>query len=247
MSAIKPYVIAHWIADEIKDEEYVPLLTAIEDVIRIHISAWSNEQISETSEKIEDAVFEELGKISDQFIDEGIEPSFNLDGSPGTAFIKGENLQTVKSLTIIRGKDPTAFEQLCVDILSNLGGNTRRVGGSGDGGIDFIATEIPIFKLNSPALRASLPIVIGQAKRYKEDNIVSVNDVRNFIGGALIKADELKRENNRYGLFSPVIFAFWTTSNFTKDAVEFSQKSGIWYLSGLAVAQLALKFNLIKE
>jgi restriction endonuclease Mrr len=243
MTDPRPYNIARWIADGIQSTSYVPLRSEIEFALKTHIPAWSEEIIAETAEKYESNIFQELEKITDLTKRDGVEPSFLLDGEPGTAYIKGENLEAISILNIIKKKTPDEFEQFCADLLSLLGGITRKVGRSGDGGVDFIATDLPVSNHKFMALQGGFPIVIGQAKRYKEDNFVSVNDVRDFLGGAMLKQDEIKRENERFGLFSPVIYAFWSTSDFTLPAYEFMREAGIWYLGGLALAQLTLHIN----
>ena len=177
-------------------------------------------------------------------VENGEEPTFVLEGDPGSAYINAHNIEALPILTRIRSISPTEFEQICADILKALGATSRRVGRSGDGGVDFIATDLPVSPQRFIALRACHPIVIGQAKRYGENYLVAVTDMRNFLGGALLIADELKRTDDRFGLYSPVSYAFWTTSDFNKPAREFIKRTGIWRLGGLALAQLILRLKL---
>jgi restriction endonuclease Mrr len=244
MAEPRPYYLARWIADEIHDVSYISLRSSIEAILKSHIPEWSDEQIFEISERTEAEVFKELEKISENLISDGVEPSFMLDGEPQTAYIKGSNLLTVSVLTKIKQKTPKEFERFCADILTSLGGTTRTVGGTGDGGVDFIATNLPITGYDLPALRVSSLIVIGQAKRYQDNKFVTVNEVRDFLGGAIAHLDTLKRENARYGLFTPVLYAFWTTSDFTKPAYDFYHQCGLWGLGGLSLAQLAIRLNM---
>lgn len=244
MADPKPYNVAHWIADEIQERSFVTLRTVLEGTLRGHVSAWSDEQIAEIAERIEHDVFYQLGIIADQLMHNGVEPSFALEGEPGTAYIKAQNVEAVALLAQLRQLSPNAFEQFCADLLTALGATTRRVGGSGDGGVDFIATDLPVSTDKIAALRACYPIIIGQAKRYKEDNLVSVMELRAFLGGALLRSDVIKTEDDRFGIYSPVTYAFWTTSDFNLPAREFAKRTGLWCLSGLALAQLALRLGL---
>jgi hypothetical protein len=246
MTDPKPYIIANWIADDLRSVDYFSFRDQIQETLKNHMSSWSEEKIAETAEKLESAIFFELGQIADQLLQDGIEPSFQIDGEPGTAYIKSINLEATSELIRLRKKTPEEFELFCSNVLSSLGAVSRNVGGTGDGGIDFISTDLPVSNCKFTALRGCNPVVIGQAKRYKDGNLVNVNEVREFLGGALLKQDEIKREKESLGLFTPVIFAFWTTSNFTSPARKFLRDAGIWYLSGFSLAQLSLYLGVEK-
>lgn len=243
MAEIGPYTIARWIADGMQNPSYTPLRSVIETTLKLHTEL-SEEQVFETSEKLEAKVFSSLEKISDILISDGVEPSFILDGEPQTAYVKAGDLRTIPVLEKMKKIKPSEFEQVCADLLAALGGTTRKIGGSGDGGIDFVATGIPITGYDLPALKVCSAIVIGQAKRYSDKNFVTVNEVRDFVGGSLLLQDELKRETERYGLFTPVLLAFWTTSDFTKPAYDYCRDCGLWNLTGLSLAQLAIRLNV---
>ncbi|MHB8087129.1 MAG: restriction endonuclease [Anaerolineaceae bacterium] len=241
-----PFHVSRWISEEIQETTFIPLKESIEKVVHKHIAPWSIEQISEYAEKYENEVFDCLGRITDELQKNGIETSFILDGEPGTAYIKGESVIFPQILSMIKEKTPKEFEEFCAEILERIGAKTQAIGKTGDGGVDFVATEFPVTNIPIISLKACYPMVIGQAKRYKDDNFVSLPEVRSFIGGALIKQDELKREYSRYGILSPVVYAFWTTSNFNAEAQNYSNQVGIWYLNGMALAQLANKLDMIK-
>jgi len=184
-----------------------------------------------------------LGEITDELELYGTEPSFLLEGEPGTAYIKAQNVEAVETLIKLKLLSPMEFEQFCSEMLRNLGATANTVGGTGDGGVDFIAFNLPIGKIDIAALHACYPTVIGQAKRYN-DRFITVTDLRCFLGGALIKADEIKRTYDRYGIFSPTAYAFWTTSEFHNSAREFARNAGLWCLGGLSLAQLSLRIGL---
>lgn len=243
MAEIGAYTVASWIADETQSLSYVPLRLSIEATLKSNTSM-SDEQIFENSERLEEKVFYELEKISTHLISDGVEPTFILDGDPQAAYIKAGSIEAIPILDNLRNIKPEDFEQICANILEALGGNTRRVGGTGDGGVDFIATDLPITGYDLPALKISRPIVIGQAKRYKDGHFVKVNEVRDFLAGALVLQDDIKRENERFGLFTPVIYAYWITSDFTKPAYDFCRRSGLWSLNGLSLAQLAIRLKV---
>lgn len=81
----------------------------------------------------------------------------------------------------VRGLTPEAFEQLIVDLLVKMGYGgsrteaARRLGRSGDGGIDGIIREDAL----------GLDAVYIQAKRYAEDNAVGAPAIQGFAGALL--------------------------------------------------------------
>lgn len=244
MTDPKPYQVARWISDDLQYTDFTSLREVVEETLRVHLTGRSEDQIADLSEAITPAVHHQLGIVADELRQDGIDSPFSLDGDPTTAYIKAQHNEAVLVLARIRALNPTEFEVFCTDLLGALGGIAYHVGGTGDGGVDFIATDLPISHGAGAALSKCANIVIGQAKRYQEDNLVGIGDLRSFLGAALIKADELKRKNERFGLFSPVSFAFWTTSNFNSNAKDFAARSGIWHLGGLALAQLSCRVNL---
>lgn len=108
-----------------------------------------------------------------------------------------ELLEAVASLS------PVRFEQLIVDLLLAMGygGGAsemgRRLGKSGDGGIDGIIDEDPL----------GLDAVYIQAKRYAPDNTIGRPALQAFVGS-------LTGEGANKGVFV-------TTSSFTRDAREY--------------------------
>jgi restriction endonuclease Mrr len=243
MAELPPSIIAEWISEEIRNSEFILLRRVLEQVLNDNSVTKSEEETAELAEKLESIVLNKLREKQEEQLDKGIEPTFELDVSIGDTYIKSTNLIAKKTLGKLKRLSPLEFEDFCVLILSSLGASALRVGGTNDDGIDFIGYELPTSKFITPALNLSKPIVLGQAKRYP-DRKIDVHDVRSFLGAALVKLDEIRREKSRYGLHAPAIFAFWTTSNFTDSALKFSSKSGIWILGGLALAQLAIKLDL---
>jgi len=245
MGEFKATSLAQFIANEIQDQNFVLLRSVIEKTLRVQLRSKSEEEIAELAESLESQVFFELHKTIENLQQNGVEPTLEIDGDEQSSYIRGCNLNVILFLDKIKELSPDQFEKFCVTILDTLGATSRQVGGTGDGGVDFIATDLPISRSDSIALRAGYPVVVGQAKRYAENKQITETDLRKFLGGALVIAEELKMREERFGILTPVIFAFWTTSDFHNDAREFARKSGIWCLGGLAIAQLAIKLKLI--
>jgi len=129
-------------------------------------------------------------------------------------------LQTIKECT------PAFFERLVIDVLIKMGyGGSRReagqaMGKSGDGGIDGIIKEDKL----------GLDIIYIQAKRW--DGTVGRPEIQKFAGA-------LQGQRARKGIFI-------TTSNFTKDALQYvlNIESKIILIDGERLAELMVENNV---
>lgn len=98
----------------------------------------------------------------------------------------------------LRQVDPAMFEQVIVDLLVSMGygGNhadaARRIGRTGDGGIDGVIRED----------RLGLDVIYLQAKRYSADNPVGGPEIRAF-AGALLEHGATKGVFVTTGRFTP--------------------------------------------
>lgn len=118
-----------------------------------------------------------------------------------------ENLRTELSSDILehlKKSDPTLFEKIVIEVLVKMGyGGSLRdagkaIGKSGDEGIDGIIKED----------RLGLDIIYVQAKRWEAT--VGRPEIQKFAGA-------LQGQRAKKGIFI-------TTSNFSRDAIEFAQK-----------------------
>jgi hypothetical protein len=244
MSELKAHVLAKWVSDDLADSNFVPLRMVLERALGEHIPDWSEERVADVAEKLEAEALGELRTIAEGLRQLGTEPPFVVAGEPGAIYIRAENMSARQVLASIKSLTGREFEDFCAALLEALGAASKVVGGSGDGGIDFTAYDLPVAKVETLAVRGSYPFVVGQAKRYLDGNLVSVNALRDFLGGAVVRADTIRREFERFGLFSPAVFAFWTTSSFTAAGRRFAVEAGIWALDGLPLAQLAIRLGL---
>ncbi len=129
-------------------------------------------------------------------------------------------------LTTIKGCSPAFFEKLVVDVIVSMGyGGSRReagraVGGTGDDGIDGIINED----------RLGLDNIYLQAKRW--EGTVGRPEIQKFAGA-------LQGNRARKGIFI-------TTSSFTKDAQEYTQRidSKIVLIDGKRLANLMIDHNV---
>lgn len=123
---------------------------------------------------------------------------------------------------------PTFFERLVVELLVKMGyGGSikdagKAIGKSGDEGIDGTIKEDKL----------GLDIIYIQAKRWKPGNIVGRPELHKFVGA-------LAGQGAKKGIFI-------TTSNFTKEALEYTPKNEtkIVLIDGERLAQLMIDYSL---
>jgi restriction system protein len=127
----------------------------------------------------------------------------------------------------VRRSPPSFFEQLVVELLSQMGYGgsraeaARAVGKSGDEGIDGIIDED----------RLGLDSIYIQAKRWS-DNPVSRKDIQQFVGA-------LQGKRARKGVFI-------TTSRFTDEATAYASTIDVKVvlIDGTRLAQLMIDHNV---
>jgi restriction system protein len=131
-------------------------------------------------------------------------------------------------LNRIIGMTPAFFEKLVVELLVKMGyGGSikdagKAIGKSGDEGIDGTIKED----------RLGLDIIYIQAKKWRNGNVVGRPEIHKFIGA-------LAGQGAKKGIFI-------TTSNFTKEALEYTPKNEtkIVLIDGQQLAQLMIDFNI---
>lgn len=123
---------------------------------------------------------------------------------------------------------PAFFERLVVELLVKMGyGGSikdagKAIGKSGDEGIDGTIKEDKL----------GLDIIYIQAKRWQIGNVVGRPEIHKFVGA-------LAGQGAKKGIFI-------TTSNFTKEAIEYSPKNEtkIVLIDGEQLAQLMIDYNI---
>ncbi|MCK6614369.1 MAG: restriction endonuclease [Ignavibacteriaceae bacterium] len=136
--------------------------------------------------------------------------------------LAAELLEKVLSLS------PHFFEKLVIDLLVAMGyGGSltdagKAVGKSGDEGIDGIIKED----------RLGLDIIYIQAKRWKPGTVVGRPEIQKFVGA-------LAGQGAKKGIFI-------TTSQFSKDAVDYNPKNEtkIVLIDGEKLSQLMIDYNI---
>ena len=128
----------------------------------------------------------------------------------------------------IHDLSPAFFERLVVDLIVSMGyGGTRqsvvrRLGKSGDEGIDGVVNEDPL----------GLDVVYIQAKRYAPDNTIGRERIQQF-AGALVGQGASKG-------------VFVTTSSFSRGAIEYANRvpQRIILIDGGELARLMIQYDV---
>lgn len=242
MTEISANTVALWISREFDSGTYTPLLEATIVTLRARLPNQSEENVAELAERVLPRLQEPLDRIREKALEDGIQPQFDLSIDADALYIRVVKTEANNFVTKLRALTPEHFETFCARVLGALGARGTRLGGSLDGGVDFVARDL---QLCEPAPVGARVLVVGQAKRYAVTNSVSETELRAFVGGALRRlSDHEDTMAFRTGTLSPVVFAFWTTAEFQPSARRYARAMGLWYLSGIALAQLALRVGL---
>lgn len=245
MGKLQPRTIATWVKSYSAGHTFRPLRQVIESTLRSRGFQYSEEQLSELSEESAPHVALELQLLLDEVMSDGEEPTFEISSDANDSFFRQIESPYIPLLRELRTMTPDGFECFCSLIVNRLYGTAVVDGGPYDGGIDFYAHGVPMGPDNGPAPLTSRVFLLGQSKRYADNNLVTENDLRSFVGGALRRAHQLRQTHgDRFGLLTPLALAYWITSDFHPSAKVYARELGIWYLNGIGLAQLALRVKL---
>lgn len=151
--------------------------------------------------------------------------------------------EILRYMTRMNDNDFELFSSKYVQLhFCDFGFVTRK---SSDGGIDFIGSGTFKKLVNI----ADKPVdlrnknltfkMVGQSKRYKPENPIGPKEIREFLGSVRIFQEALHphKESGWLGqqdvlqkikLAEPFIYTFLTTSYYSEDAIELSNKLGIY-------------------
>ena len=236
--------IAKWVEKYIDGSEWQSLDVVISKSISKALPKVSIEKVADLTEEHLLHVDSILRNLRVILIEDGGIPSFELDEKD--RYIRRINQDNTELASKLRSIDPFYFEEVCTLILEKLGAKAETTSKTNDGGVDFYALEMTTYAATYPLPKSATLAVVGQAKRYSLDHEVTETEIRKFIGGAVLIVDQFRKEG-KINVLSPVVYAFWTTSNLHIHAREYSQKMGVWHLNGMALAEYILKLQLIDE
>ena len=144
------------------------------------------------------------------------------------AFMRAQSSVAAELLNLVHAREPAFFERLVIDVLLAMGygsrrrDSARRLGRTGDGGVDGIISQDEL----------GLDQIYLQAKRIKPGCLVPISDVRDFAGS-------LDAHHASKGVFL-------TTSHFSQGAVNFCQQVSrrVVLVDGEKFAELMVRYNI---
>jgi restriction endonuclease Mrr len=245
MSSPPSQVCASWIKTKLVTTDWVLLHDFCFAVIQEKIPKWTEGEIHDYIEEHLPFVAEYLRNEASEWHIDGKLPKYEIDDEE-SPYIRACESVTRPLLLKLRQMDPFKFEIVCALILNRLGTISKSTKKTNDGGIDFEGIGLKIVPTALGVPTACNAAVVGQAKRYKEDNTVRETQVREFVGAAVLRGQQLRFEN-KLGPLTPILFAFWTTSDFDANAKKFARASGVWYMDGDTLASYVDHLGLTSE
>jgi Restriction endonuclease len=235
-------VAAVWVQQELKSTSWVLLKDVLFNAVRQKLVSISEEDVWEYVETNLPYVAEHLRDIiADREVDGAI-PTFEIDNDPSPYIRLSASLPS-DVISKLRKIDPFQLEDVCAKLLCALGATSYATQRTNDGGVDFIAVKLKVVPLALTVPAACTAAVIGQAKRYKDGNSISETRLREFVGAATLKRHQLTVEN-KVGPLAPVLFAFWTTSDFDQNAKRYARDLGLWYMDGSTLSNYVVALGL---
>jgi len=235
-------IAAVWVRGELTSTTWVLLRELLFSGLKKNWSGQSDEDLWDFVESNLGFVAEELRDCIAEWVVDGSVPRFEIDDDP-SPYIRLTGAIPSEIVAKLRKIDPYKFESVCASILAALGATSRTTAKSKDGGIDFYAVNLKVVPTALSVPAASKTAVIGQAKRYKDGHAISETQLREFVGAATLARHKLLKDG-RIGPLSPVIFAFWTTSDFDQNAKLFARELGLWYMDGVTLAGYVTELGL---
>jgi len=231
-----------WLQEELETNTWVALKEILFRAVRRKLVAVSDEEVWDYVEINLQYVAEHLrNEIAECQID-GATPTFEIDNEQ-LPYIRRTASLPSDVITKLRKIDPFQLEAICSKVLDELGATSSITKRTNDGGVDFVGVNLKIVPRALTVPSACKAAVIGQAKRYKDGNPINEKLLREFVGASLLKRHELAGEG-KIGPLTPVLYAFWTTSDFDPNAKKFARQTGLWYMDGLTLATYVTDLTL---
>ena len=232
---------AGWLKDGLRSTEWRPVRDVLSASVTERWAGQSVETIAEYVDENLDYVAEHLRDEAAVASQDGAVCPFEID-EEDEPYIRANQEDDGELLLKLKRICPFDFEKVCAKLLSSIGGDSRVTSKTRDGGVDFIAIGLDILpeKLNCPTYcRAS---VIGQAKRF-ENRLIAEKSLREFVGASLLHRNDL-RVRQSISPLSPVLLAFWTTSNFEPNTKVFARRAGVWLMDGFTLSTYLIRLGL---
>jgi len=227
-----------WVKEGLESSDWILLKNVLFRAVKRKLISSSDEDAWEYVETNLQYVAEHLRDAIAECNVDGAIPTFEIDSEP-SPYIRLTAELPSDVIAKLRRIDPFQLETICAKLLGVLGATSSETQRTNDGGIDFVGVNLKIVPLALTVPTACRAAVIGQAKRYKDGNPISETRLREFVGAATLRRHQLK-----LGPLAPVLFAFWTTSDFDPGAKRYARELGLWYMDGLTLATYVTDLGL---
>lgn len=235
-------IIASWIKQALDSSDWLPLRDVCFTAIRKQLLKRSEDDAWDIVESNLIYIAEHLRNELSECLVDGTSPLFEVDSEP-SPYIRLLPSPASDVLVHIRQIDPFELEKVCAAILHELGAESYTTQQTNDGGVDFIGANLSIVPKALSIPLACKAVVIGQAKRYQSGNVINERQLREFVGAATLHKYKVQTER-KFGPLAPILFAFWTTSDFDPNAKRFAREIGLWYMAGQTLASYISSLGL---
>ena len=226
-------VMCEWMLSDMSQREWVQLPVALEKMLRKRLPNYNDTQIFDVIDQHSAFIIQLIRDRIEGVYHDGTSFTHEIDSEdPPYIRFSGEDVSSL--LKKLKNIDPFDFEIVCSKLLESFGCTSEVTQRTNDGGIDFIAHGLDILPdaIGCPThCKAS---VIGQAKRYG-NKLIAEKSLREFVGASLLQRHVL-RQGHKLTPLSPVLLAFWTTSEFDPNAWKYARNSGVWLLNGPTIS-----------
>jgi hypothetical protein len=242
MSQPSSQVASIWVQQRLDSTKWILLKEVLYGVVRQQWLAISDEEVWEYVESNLGFVAEHLrNMVADCDLDGAISV-LEIDNDP-SPYVRLSGSLSSDVVSKLRRINPFELEEVCAKLLTSLGASSNTTQRTNDGGVDFVAVKWKIVPTTLTLPVACTAAVIGQAKRYKDGNSISETRLREFVGAATLRRYMLGLEN-KIGPLAPVLYAFWTTSDFDENAKRYARTLGLWYMDGPTLAKYVVELGL---
>lgn len=235
-------IAAIWVKEELASQTWVLLREVLYSAFMKKLGTPNEAAVWDLVEDNLIYVAEHLRDCVAEWAVDGSVARFEIDNDP-SPYIRAVGEVQSRVASKLRRIDPFEFEKVCANVLTALGATSRTTQKVKDGGIDFVGVNLKVVPTALSVPAASRTAVIGQAKRYKVGNAISETQLREFVGAATLERHRLLKDGT-IGPLSPVVFAFWTTSDFDQNAKQFARALGIWFMDGVTLAAYVADLGL---
>lgn len=242
MAVPSSQVAAIWVKAEILSVEWTPLPDVCFAAVKNKWTGKSEEEVWEFVEQNIAYIAEHLRDEASVCLVDGSAPKFHIDDEQ-PPYVKAAGTPTSGLLAHLRNIDPFKVEEICADILKEFGAAAQSTQRTADGGVDFIATNLNIVPEAFAVPMGCKATIIGQTKRYKDGNAITEKQMREFVGAGLLRKHVMQTEG-KIAPLTPVIFAFWTTSDFEPNAKKYARDVGMWFMDGHTLATYIHSLNM---